>query len=111
MEKENKENYRNIVIFDDVKKLCDIVFRKSVIEFAFFSLEIDRLKQEKCESKSVVDYIFNRLLSLRVIPTENLRCSYYKLLNYTKTFDKELASKYEKLFIEYIDKVGDDNYE
>lgn len=41
--------------------------------------------------------MFERLLSLQFTPKERMKELYYKLLNYTKEFNKELADKYEEL--------------
>ena len=111
MKNKNKSNHKDIVIFDDAEKISDIVFRKTLIEFNFFSLEIERLIKEKCQSKSVINYMFNSLLSLKVIVLEDLKIPYHKLLNYTATFNRKLANKYEDLFFEYIDRVYGDYYE
>ena len=111
MKIENKKDDRKVVIFEDIDEICDIIYRETIVEFTLFSVEVDKIIEEKNESKSVIDYIFNRLLSLKIIQIKDLSKPYYKLLDYIKTFNIGLANKYEDLFIEYINKVDGDNYE
>ena len=47
------------------------------------------------------------MLSLTFVPKDKIEGLYYKLLNYTRKLNVNLAGKYEKEFIEYY---NIDNY-
>ena len=97
----NKKNYKTIKCLEGVDELSQIIFRLALSEYIALDNEIDIIIEKKIKYKSVIVYIFNRLLSLQFTPKERMEELYYKLLNYTKEFNKNLANKYQDLFLSY----------
>lgn len=96
----NKKNYKTIKCLEGVDELSQIIFRLALSEYIALDNEIDIIIEKKIKYKSVIVYIFNRLLSLQFTPKERIEELYYKLLNYTKGFNNNLAKKYQDLFSE-----------
>ncbi len=98
MRKENNtKRYKTIKSLEGVDELAQIIFRLTLSEYTALDNEIDKIIDEKIKYKGIIIYMFERLLSLQFTPKERMKELYYKLLNYTKEFNKELADKYEEL--------------
>lgn len=98
MRKENNtKRYKTIKSLEGVDELAQIIFRLTLSEYTALDNEIDKIIDEKIKYKGIIIYMFKRLLSLQFTPKERMKELYYKLLNYTKEFNKELADKYEEL--------------
>lgn len=98
MRKENNtKRYKTIKSLEGVDELAQIIFRLTLSEYTVLDNEIDKIIDEKIKYKGIIIYMFERLLSLQFTPKERMKELYYKLLNYTKEFNKELADKYEEL--------------
>ena len=63
---------------------------------------VDRLIKWKIQDEQTISMVFDQLLSIIFVDIEKLQIIYYKLLNYTKTFNEELSNDYEEFFIEYL---------
>ena len=93
----NTKRYKTIKSLEGVDELAQIIFRLTLSEYTALDNEIDKIIDEKIKYKGIIIYMFERLLSLQFTPKERMKELYYKLLNYTKEFNKELADKYEEL--------------
>ena len=63
---------------------------------------VDRVITWKIQDEQTISMVFDQLLSIMFVNLDELKSIYYKLLNYTKTFNVELSTDYEEFFIEYL---------
>ncbi len=92
---------------DEIKELAHTIVNITANEIIILEEEINKIIENKSKNERVIDYIFNRMLSLTFVPKDKIEGLYYKLLNYTRKLNVNLAGKYEKEFIEYY---NIDNY-
>ena len=88
--------------YEKTKELSHTIVDFTANEIISLTDEIDKIINTKCENEKVISYVFDRILSIIFLPKEDLESLYYRLLNYTKEFNKELSSDYEKIFIEHF---------
>ena len=92
---------------DEIKELAHTIVNITANEIIILEEEINKIIENKSKNERVIDYIFNRMLSLTFVPKDKIEGLYYKLLNYTRKLNVNLEGKYEKEFIEYY---NIDNY-
>ena len=63
---------------------------------------VDRVIKWKIKDERTISMVFDQLLSVVFVDENELKRLYYKLLNYTKTFDEELSNDYEEIFLEQM---------
>ena len=93
--------------YDNIIKMASELIKISEEELKRLKESVENIINYKIEDEKIISLTFDNLLNLIFAPPEILKNTYYKLLDYTEKFNKELRDDYEKLFIEQFEK---DNY-
>lgn len=89
----------------DLNELKQLILYASELnknELKKLSKVVDRLIAWKIEDEQTISMVFDQLNSLLFVDENELKKTYYKLLNYTKTFDEELSNDYEEIYLEQM---------
>ncbi len=85
---------------DDIMNLTKDIQNINEEQFKNINKMIDNIIKYKCIDENIICQTFDMLLSLVFVDESDILYSYYKLINYTKKFNKELSNDYEKIFID-----------
>lgn len=101
----NDEYYNKFV---DIAKIINKIEEREIEESAELVEEIIkyRYKDEK-----TISMVFDKILSIGFATEEDIKGIYYKLLNYTKEFNKKLSEDYEEIFIENFKSIDEEWFE
>lgn len=88
---DNINNIKNLVL--NIKNINEDYLKK-------INKAIDNIIEYKCTDEIIISQTFDMLLSLVFLDVSDIEYSYYKLIHYTKLFDKGLSDDYEKIFID-----------
>jgi len=98
----NEKNYK---IIKDMFKTLERMNKREIEEISEL---VDDVIIYKITNENTIGHVFDKMLSLEFIEENDIKKIYYKLLNYSKAFNKELSDDYENFFIE---KFSDDEEE
>ena len=95
----------------EYKDIVESAMYFTKIEYNDLIILIDKIINSKTKDENILSSIYDRILSLVFIGDNEIKSLFYKLNNYTKTFNKELSDDYENIFLEqfYQDNELDDN--
>ena len=92
----------------EIKDLVQVINKMNKKELEEVDGLVNNIIKYKHEDENLMSHVYDRMLSIEFIDEKNLKRTYYKLLKYTKKFNKELADDYEKFFIEKF--IEDDEF-
>jgi len=72
---------------------------------------VEDIIRHQYKDERIISCVFDKMLSIVFVNEEDIKDIYYKFINYTKKFDKELAKDYEEIFIEHFTELYDDETE
>ena len=85
---------------DDLMNIMREIITLNEKELKKLKESVDRLINAKIKDEDIISLVFDRMLSLVFIDENELKTIYYKLLNYTKSFNEELSKDYEEIYID-----------
>lgn len=89
--------------YKDLKDSLIFISKSNEDELESISEEIEEVIESKIDDEDTISRFFDRLLSLMFIDEDLLKKSYFKLIEYTRNFNKELADDYKELYYENIE--------
>lgn len=101
----NNENFKELV---DMFKIVNQMEQREIEES---SQLVEDIILYQYKDERIISDVFDKMLSIAFASEEDIKYIYYKLLNYTKEFDKELAKDYEEIFIEHFTELYDGEVE
>ena len=86
---------------------------KALIELSDKEIEevkniIDEIIEYKIQDEETISHLFDRILSIVFIEDNKKREIFYKLSNYTRKFNKDLANDYDEILEEDLNEEFDD---
>lgn len=86
---------------------------KALIELSDKEIEevkniIDEIIEYKIQDEETISHLFDRILSILFIEDNEKREIFYKLSNYTRKFNKDLANDYDEILEEDLNEEFDD---
>ncbi len=94
--------------YEALKEMVQIIQRMNKTEIEEIEELVDDIIKYKNKDESTISSVFDKMLSMVFVAEEDLKETYYKLVNYTKKFNKELSKDYEEFFIEQFKDIDDD---
>ena len=86
---------------------------KALIELSNKEIEevkniIDEIIEYNIQDEETISHLFDRILSIVFIEDNEKREIFYKLSNYTRKFNKDLANDYDEILEEDLNEEFDD---
>ena len=86
---------------------------KALIELSDKEIEevkniIDEIIEYNIQDEETISHLFDRILSIVFIEDNEKREIFYKLSNYTRKFNKDLANDYDEILEEDLNEEFDD---
>ena len=69
---------------------------------------IDEIIEYKIQDEDIISHLFDRILNIVFIEDDKKRKMFYKLSNYTRKFNKELADDYDEILEDDLSEEFDD---
>ncbi len=98
----NDEYYNEFV---DIAKIINIIEEREIEESAEL---VDEIIKYRYKDEKTISMVFDKILSIGFATEEEIKDIYYKLLNYTKEFNKKLSEDYEEIFIENFKSIDEE---
>ena len=84
--------------FKELKDAILLLAKSSEKNLKDISQTIDNIIKYKIQDERTISEVFDSILSLEFVDDDKKRKVFYKLSNYCKKFNKELAKDYEEIF-------------
>lgn len=95
--------------YNNIKGLVEIIEQINKREIEESSELVNDIIKYKYEDEDTISHVFDRILSIGFASLEDVKDIYYKLLNYTQKFNKELSKDYEDIFIKQFETLDEED--
>lgn len=95
--------------YNNIKGLVEIIEQINKREIEESSELVSDIIKYKYEDEETISRVFDKMLSIGFASCEDVKNIYYKLLNYTKKFNKELSKDYEDIFIKQFETLDEED--